>query len=90
MPLELSFQFSERAKDLHRRVLAFAHEHVAPAEPTFHALAEREPASTTPADRGAEEEGVGSGVVSDRSAGAEEVPGLRSSREPGSEACSKH
>jgi acyl-CoA dehydrogenase len=48
MPLELSFEFSERARDLHRRVLAFAHEHVAAAEPAFHALAQREPTSTIP------------------------------------------
>ena len=33
--MELSFHFSERAKDLHQRVLAFAQSEVAPAEPVF-------------------------------------------------------
>jgi acyl-CoA dehydrogenase len=35
MSLELSFQFSERAKDLHQRVLAFAGQNVASAEPVY-------------------------------------------------------
>jgi acyl-CoA dehydrogenase len=48
MPLEISFRFSDRAKDLHQRVLAFAREHVAPAEPIFHTLAAREPTSVIP------------------------------------------
>jgi acyl-CoA dehydrogenase len=32
---ELSFRFSDKAKDLHQRALAFAREHVVPAEPVF-------------------------------------------------------
>jgi acyl-CoA dehydrogenase len=35
MSLELTFQFSDRAKDIHARVLKFAQEHVGPAEPVF-------------------------------------------------------
>jgi acyl-CoA dehydrogenase len=35
MSLELTFQFSERAKDLHARVLKFAREYVGPAEAVF-------------------------------------------------------
>jgi acyl-CoA dehydrogenase len=35
MSLELSFQFSDRAKDLHRRVLAFAEQNVASAEAVY-------------------------------------------------------
>src|SRR5688572_12887163 len=35
MMLELSFQFSDKAKDLYQRALTFARDHVAPAEPVF-------------------------------------------------------
>jgi acyl-CoA dehydrogenase len=35
MSLELTFQFSDRAKDIHARVLKFAQEHVGPSEPVF-------------------------------------------------------
>jgi acyl-CoA dehydrogenase len=35
MSLELSFQFSDRAKDLHQRVLAFAEQNVASAEAVY-------------------------------------------------------
>jgi acyl-CoA dehydrogenase len=35
MSLELSFQFSDRAKDLHQRVLAFAEQNVAAAEAVY-------------------------------------------------------
>src|SRR5690349_5561121 len=48
MALELSLQFSDRAKDLHRRVLEFAREYVAPAEPKFHELAAHDPTSVIP------------------------------------------
>jgi acyl-CoA dehydrogenase len=37
MSLELSFQFSDRAKDLHQRVLAFAQQNVASAEAVYSA-----------------------------------------------------
>jgi acyl-CoA dehydrogenase len=35
MALEMAFEFSERAKKLHEQALAFAREHVAPAEAVF-------------------------------------------------------
>jgi acyl-CoA dehydrogenase len=35
MPQEMSFQFSDKAKDLHERIRKFAQDEVAPAEPIF-------------------------------------------------------
>jgi len=35
MPLELTFQLSARAKEIHERIRDFAEKHVRPAEPTF-------------------------------------------------------
>ena len=37
MALELKFEYSDRARDLHTRVLAFARQHAAPAEAVFSA-----------------------------------------------------